>query len=40
MQQVDERCVKNIIGSNAANGIAFYVSNNSPSFSTWTLINP
>ena len=40
MQEVDERCVKNIIGSAAANGISFYVSTNSPSFSTWALLNP
>lgn len=40
MQQIDERCVKNVIGSAAANGIAFYVSANSPDFSTWTLLNP
>lgn len=40
MQEVDERCVKNIIGSAAANGISFYVSTNSPGFSTWTLLNP
>lgn len=40
LQQVDERSVKNVIGSAAANGISFYVSTNSPDFSSWTLLNP
>lgn len=40
MQEVDERCVENVIGSAAVNGISFYVSTNSPNFSSWTLFNP
>jgi hypothetical protein len=39
-QEVDERCVKNVIGSAATNGISFYVSTDSPNFQSWTLLNP
>jgi hypothetical protein len=39
-QQVDERCVKNVIGVDTLNGISFYVSTDRPNFQTWTLLNP
>lgn len=40
MQDVDERCVKAVIGSASANGISLYKSTDSPNFVNWTLINP
>jgi len=39
-QEIDEASVKNVIGTLAANGIGFYVSNDSPGFQTWILLNP
>ena len=39
IQEIDERCVKNVIGSVATNGIGFYVSNDFPNFQSWTLLN-
>ena len=35
----NERCVKNVIGSNSTNGIGLYVSTDAPEFQTWTLLN-
>lgn len=39
MQEVDERCVRNILGNASVSGISFYVSANSPQFTNWTLLN-
>lgn len=39
-QDVDQRRVKNVISGMQDNGIAFYVSNDPPSFQSWTLLNP
>jgi hypothetical protein len=39
MQEVDERCIKNVIGSVTTNGIGFYISTDAPDFQTWTLLN-
>lgn len=39
-QDIDERSVKNVIGSFQTNGISFYVSNDAPDFQSWTLLNP
>jgi len=39
-QEKEEASIKNVIGSYAANGISFYVSNDGPNFQSWTLLNP
>ncbi len=39
-QERDEQSIINVIKSLSVNGIAFYVSNDSPDFQTWTLLNP
>jgi hypothetical protein len=39
VQEIDERRVKNVIGSTSVNGVSFYVSNDTPNFQTWTLLN-
>lgn len=38
-QTKDEASIVNTIGSSSVNGISFYVSNDSPNFQTWILIN-
>jgi hypothetical protein len=38
-QAKDEARIINVIGSSSVNGISFYVSNDSPNFQTWTLLN-
>lgn len=39
-QEVEEQCIRNVIGTFSTNGISFYVSNDSPDFQSWTLLNP
>ncbi|MBS1760481.1 MAG: hypothetical protein JST23_10195, partial [Bacteroidetes bacterium] len=39
-QEYQINCIKNAIGNSTVNGVSLYVSNDSPNFQTWTLLNP